>query len=79
MDRKGRNLMTGITGRNNFEENEYWVYQQQRFEAALAFATLETWDQSELRSQPIWRAVELADELIAKLEETRTKTKDESE
>ncbi len=40
---------------------------QQRFEAALAFATNPTWVESELRPQPIWKAVELADELIAEL------------
>jgi hypothetical protein len=61
---------------SDFEEQEYWVKNQQRFEAALAFATYPTWDKGEHRESPIYRAVELADELIAKLEETRTRKTD---
>ena len=38
---------------------EEFQREQQRFEAALAFATNPTWVESELRPQPIWKAVEL--------------------
>ncbi len=51
----------------DFEELEVLQTNQQRFEAALAFATNPTWVESELRPQPIWKAVELADELMAEL------------
>ena len=63
--------MDGMTGRNNFEEQEYWVYQQQRFEAALRiFLSIDNLysDKDNMRT-----AIRKADELLAKLEETRTK------
>ena len=58
---------------SEFEEREYWQHNQQRFEAALKFATSKTWWDSEFRTLPIYEAVKRADELIAHLEETHTK------
>ncbi len=55
------------------KEKEYWTYQQQRFEAALKFATTSIGEH--LGSPTVYDAIEMADELLAKLEETRTKTK----
>jgi hypothetical protein len=69
--------MAGLTGRNQFEENEYWTLQQQRFEAALKFATSSMLfgdqESGEYRQPTFNEAIEMADVLIAKLEETRTK------
>jgi hypothetical protein len=64
--------------KGEFEEKEYWVHQQQRFEAALKFATSKTWCKSEFTTLSIFEAVERADELLARLEETRTKTNEDT-
>jgi len=50
---------------SDFQEKEYFQYQQQRFEAALKFAT---WLPLSIKE-----AIERADELIAELEDSRTK------
>ena len=62
----------------DFAQKEYWMYQQQRFEAALKFATERTWWDSEFTTLPLHVAVKRADELIAELEETRTKVDEDT-
>jgi hypothetical protein len=62
---------------SDFQEREYFLYAQQRFEAALAFAVAGCDSKGMATEFDIRYAVEQADRLIAKLEETRTKTNDE--
>jgi hypothetical protein len=58
---------------SDFEEQEYWVLQRQRFDAALAFAVAACDKKGMATEFDIRYAVEQADRLIAKLNETRTK------
>jgi hypothetical protein len=73
-------MMTGMTGRNQFEESEYWVYMQQRFEAALKFATsdVQLLSDGSYCKPSFQTAINMADDLIAQLEESRTKTNEET-
>lgn len=55
---------------SDFEHQEYFQYHQQRFEAALKFATTRDNDGTFMKHD---EAIDLADALLARLEETRTK------
>jgi hypothetical protein len=59
---------------SDFEEQEYWVLQRQRFDAAVAFAVAGCNSRGVATEFDISYAVKQADALIAELEETRTKT-----
>lgn len=62
---------------SDFATKEYFQLHQQRFEAALMFATNKIWIDGEYREAPIYKAVELADELMLKLRKTSELTPEE--
>lgn len=62
------------------EEREYWVYQQRRFEAALKFTEIKMVHGNGKAKviDAMTEAIALADLLIAELEDTRTKTNEDT-
>jgi hypothetical protein len=66
---------------SDFQESEYFQIQQQRFEAALKFATTDcTMLSNGTYMKPcLSDAVKMADDLIAKLEQTRTLPAEDTE
>ncbi len=65
---------------SEFEQQEYWLHTQQRFEAALRFlqVKLECGGDKQLIRDAIDESIGLADLLLEKLNESRTKTDEDT-